>query len=196
MYDVIGIPVTRTFRVLWMLEELGQPYNHTAVPPHDSKVTELNATGKVPVLLDDGAAIIDSTAIMTYLADKHGALTYPPGTIERAHQDSITHLVLDEIDAVLWTASRHSFILPKEKRVGEIKPSLMWEYSRNINNVMQRMKGPYLMGDMMTIPDIILAHCGGWARAAKFPLDNENFKTYLQHVRARPAFQKLADGLK
>ena len=111
--------------------------------------------------------------------------------MERAQQDSLTHLILDEIEGPLWTASRHSFILPKDKRVAEIKPSLMWEYDRNLKNVMARMKGPYLMGDMMTVPDIILTHCATWAKFAKFPTDNADLLAYIKTTRARPAFQKL-----
>ena len=74
MYTVIGTLTSRTFRVLWALEELGQPYAHEPVPPHSERVMALNATGKIPVLLVDGAALTDSTAILTFLADRHGAL--------------------------------------------------------------------------------------------------------------------------
>jgi glutathione S-transferase len=151
----------------------------------------LNPSGKIPVFKDGDAVITDSTAIMTYLADKHGALTFPAGTIERARQDALTHCILDEIDAVLWTAARHSFILPKEKRVPAIKDPLMWEYARNISRLMEQMDGPYLMGETFTLADIILAHCGSWARAAGFPTDNERFVAYIKTCRARPAFQKL-----
>ncbi|SFM05836.1 glutathione S-transferase family protein [Shimia aestuarii] len=191
MYEVIGNIASRAFRVMWMLEELGQPYEFSPEKPHSERVRSLNPSGKIPILKDGDAVISDSTAILTYLADKHGALTYPAGTVERAQQDSLTHQILDEIDAVLWTAARHSFVLPEDKRVSDVKPSLMWEYSRNVANIMARAKGPYLMGDMMTIPDIILTHCGGWALSAKFPTDNAEFKTYLKNARARPAFQKL-----
>ena len=191
MYEVIGNIASRAFRVMWMLEELGQPYEFSPEKPQSERVRSLNPTGKIPILKDGEAVITDSTAILTYLADKHGALTYPAGTVDRAQQDSLTHQILDEIDAVLWTAARHSFVLPEEKRVAEVKPSLMWEYSRNVSSIMARAKGPYLMGDMMTVPDIILTHCGGWAMSAKFPTDNAEFKAYLKNARARPAFQKL-----
>ena len=67
----------------------------------------------------------------------------------------------------------------------------MWEYTRNIDRIVAQIKGPYLMGEEMTVPDIILAHCGGWAYNAKFPSDNADFKAYLKHIRSRSAFQKL-----
>lgn len=191
MYEIIGSPTSRAFRVMWMLEELGEPYKVQKEQPRSDVVKALNPSGKIPVFIDGDAVITDSTAIMTYLADKHGALTFPAGTIERAKQDALTHCILDEIDAVLWTAARHTFVLPKEKRVAEIKDPLMWEYARNITRLMEQMEGPYLMGETFTLADIILAHCGSWARAAGFPSDNERFVDYIKACRARPAFQKL-----
>lgn len=191
MYEVIGTPTTRAFRVLWALEELGQPYESVPDAPRSEAVTALNPSGKVPVLRVDGEVITDSTAILTYLADKHGGLTFPAGSLERAKQDALTHCVLDEFDAVLWTAARHSFILPKEKRMPEVKDSLKWEYDRNLARMMDRLEGPYLMGETFTIADIILAHCGSWARAAGFPTDNDRFRDYMRSCRARPAYQTL-----
>ncbi|MCF6329895.1 MAG: glutathione S-transferase, partial [Henriciella sp.] len=100
MYKVVGKAQTRTFRVLWMLEEIGQPYESIILASRSPEVVAMNPSGKVPVLLDGDATLLDSTAIITYLADKHGQLTYPAGTIERAHQDALTHAALDELDAV------------------------------------------------------------------------------------------------
>ncbi len=54
MYEVIGKIDTRAFRVLWMLEELGQPYEWTKAGPRSAEVMEHNPSGKVPVLLVDG----------------------------------------------------------------------------------------------------------------------------------------------
>lgn len=194
MYELFGSPTSRSFRVMWALEELGQPYTLTKAAPHSETVLALNPSGKVPVLRDGDAVITDSTAIMTYLADKHGHLSSPAGTIQRAHQDAMTQCVLDEIDAVLWTATRHGFILPEDKRVPAVKDSLKWEYERNLSRIMDQAKGPFLMGKEFTLPDIILAHCGNWAKAAKFPAENAAFKTYLKACRSRPSFVKLTSS--
>ncbi len=188
MYTVIGGVASRTFRVLWMLEELGAPYEHQPASARSEEVTKLNPSGKIPVLIDQGVILTDSTAILTYLADKHGALTYPPGTIERAQQDSFTFAVLDELDAVLWTAARHSFVLPKDQRVPEVKESLKQEFARNVARLMARVRGPFVMGDMMTIPDIVLTHCGNWAVSARFPEPEADFSEYLANMRARTAY--------
>lgn len=188
MYTVIGGVASRAFRVLWMLEELGAAYEHQPAKPRSDEVRAHNPSGKIPVLLDAGNALSDSSAILTYLADTHEALTYPAGSIERARQDAFTFAILDDIDSVLWTAARHSFILPEAERVPAVKGSLKLEYSRNIAGLMDRMAGPFLMGDMMTVPDIILTHCGNWAVSAKFPEPEPRFEEYLAQTRARPAY--------
>ncbi len=192
MYEVIGQTQTRAFRVLWMLEELGLEYTHQDVAPRSEALRKYNPTGKAPVLLVDGAPVIDSTAIITFLADKHGGLTWPAGTLERARQDALTHFVLDEMDAVLWTAARHSFVLPEDKRVPEVKDSLKWEFERSQKVLLERMgNGPFLMGERMTVPDIIAAHMVPWAMLSKFPL-LDDFKAYGKRLSQRAAYQRAA----
>ncbi len=190
MYKVYGKVFSRAMRVLWMLEEIGEPYEFIDAAPRSDVVLALNPSGKVPVFQIDGATLTDSTAIMTYLADKHGKLTYPAGTLERARQDALTHCVLDEIDAVLWTAARHSFILPEERRVPEVKDSLIWEFTQNLERLEDRFTGPFLMGDKMTIADIILVHCLNWAFSAKFPIESEKLLAYAKQMRGRDAFKR------
>ena len=192
MYEVIGSPTSRSFRVMWALEEMGLPYQVNKAAPRSAEVLALNPSGKIPVLKDGADVITDSTAILTYLADKHGALTFPAGSVDRAHQDGFTQCILDEVDAVLWTAARHSFSLPEDQRVPEVKASLKWEFEVNINRIADQIRGPYLMGETFTVPDIILAHCGSWAKAARFPSDNEKFGAYVKRCRGREAFQTLS----
>ncbi len=187
-YNVIGSAKTRALRVIWMLEELGQPYDHKPALPRSDEVTQVNVSGKVPVLIADGATLTDSTAILTYLADRHGQFTHPAGTLERARQDGFTGLILDEIDGVLWTASRHSFILPAEMRLPEIKTSLKWEYARNLARLAGQFGGPFLMGERMTVPDILLAHCLTWAVSAKFPEAMPVMAEFHSRMLARPAY--------
>ncbi|MFO7919287.1 MAG: TolC family protein, partial [Nioella sp.] len=57
MYKVIGNTQTRAFRVLWMLEELGQPYEHVNAPPRDPAVVAVNPAGKVPVPVVVGVSV-------------------------------------------------------------------------------------------------------------------------------------------
>jgi glutathione S-transferase len=193
MYTVIGTTKSRALRVLWMLEELGQPYDHVPAGPRSEDARRHNPSGKIPALLVDGQAITDSVAIMTYLGDRHGALTFPAGTLDRARQDGFTHLINDEFDALLWMAGRHSFVLPEEMRLPAIKESLRWEFDRSATRLGETLgDGPFLMGGTMTIPDILLAHCMRWAAAANFPVTDARIIAHRDRMLARPAFQRAA----
>jgi glutathione S-transferase len=189
-YTVIGAVKSRALRVLWTLEELGLEYDHIDAAPHSEAITRVSPAGKVPVLVADGDVLTDSVAIMTFLADRHGALGFAPGTVARARQDSLTHLILDEFDALLWTAARHSFVLPESLRLPAIKDSLIWEFTRSQAHMVARMDatGPFLTGDTMTIADILLAHCCGWAANAKFPVTEPRLQDHMAMMRARPSF--------
>ncbi|MBY4894470.1 glutathione S-transferase [Rhodobacteraceae bacterium N5(2021)] len=196
-YVVIGGARSRAMRVLWMLEELGQPYSVVNAMPGSDEVRAYNPTGKVPALVEDGVVIPDSVAIMTYLADKHGALTAKAGSMARAQQDAFVNALNDEIDAVLWAAARHSFILPEEQRVAGVKDSLRWEFGRNQHAIAERMdpEEPFVMGSEMSLADILLSHCMGWAGSAKFEVTNERLLAHNAMMRARPAFKRaLAAG--
>lgn len=194
MYRVIGNLKTRAVRVLWALEEMGLPYELITKSPRTDEVRALNPSGKVPVLLDGDAVLTDSTAIMTYLADKHQMLTHPAGTLERARQDALTNRILDEFDAVLWTAARHSFILPEDMRLPAIKDSLKWEFARNAALLAAEVKGPFLMGEALLVPDIILANCLNWAVNVKFPVEQKVLLEFRDRVYDRPALRRIMDA--
>ncbi|WP_428646660.1 glutathione S-transferase family protein [Roseibium sp.] len=190
MYKIIGFPRTRAMRVIWMLEELGEPYELDPAMPHSDTVMALNPCGKVPVLIDGDAVLTESVAICTYLADKHGKLTFPPGTPERARQDSFTQFGVDVLEGALWTAAKNSFIHPEEVRVPAIKDVCKMEFARGLRTLEQRLgDGPYVMGDTFTIADILIGNCLGWAMVAKFELPVEGpVHDYFTRLRERPAF--------
>lgn len=68
---------SRSFRALWFLEELGEPYRIEPIDlnkgEHKSKAfLRRNPMGKVPVVLDGDVTLAESGAIFVYLADKYG----------------------------------------------------------------------------------------------------------------------------
>lgn len=189
MYKVLGMAATRTLRVLWMMEELGLNYEHLPYPPRSKEMLDINPSGKVPALIVDGQVIIDSVAIMQFLADKHKKLTFAAGTVERAQQDSFTQFINDEIDAIIWCAARNTFVLPKDKRVPQIKDTLKWEFTQSIKLLEKRIgDNEFIMGSKMTLPDILLTHCGGWAKLAGFEIPDGPLRAYFKRMIARPAY--------
>jgi glutathione S-transferase len=82
---------SRSQRVLWLLEELGLPYEVTRYE-RDAKtmlappsLMAIHPLGKSPVIVDGGVTVAESGAIVEYLIDRYGGgrLIPPAGTPER-----------------------------------------------------------------------------------------------------------------
>ncbi|MCZ4255875.1 glutathione S-transferase family protein [Sulfitobacter sp. G21635-S1] len=189
MYKVIGATRSRAFRVMWMLEELGEDYQQVDAGPRSEEALKYNPLGKIPAFVDGDEILTDSVAIMTYLGDKHGKLTATAGTPARARQDAMTFWLVDEFDAILWAAAKHSFVFPEDRRVPEIKDSLKAELLRSADVLAERLEGPFLMGDQMTHADILACHCVNWSIGAKFPRLNDKLGAWAARMRDRPAFK-------
>ena len=76
-------PYSRAATVVWMLEELGQPYaleyvDLRAGAQKEEPHLHRNRMGKLPVLVDDGTPISETAAIGLYLADRYALGTLAP----------------------------------------------------------------------------------------------------------------------
>src|SRR6516225_9332709 len=91
MITVHHLENSRSTRVLWLLEELGVPYEikHYKRDPKTSLappgLLQVHPLGKAPVITDGDDTIAESGAILEYLVDRHGngALVPPRGTPEK-----------------------------------------------------------------------------------------------------------------
>ncbi|HXZ88731.1 MAG TPA: glutathione S-transferase N-terminal domain-containing protein, partial [Candidatus Binataceae bacterium] len=75
-----GIPQSRSARCLWILEELGLPYENIPVDfigeAQKPEYLKINPNGRIPALDDDGVVLFESLAINLHLARKYGAATH------------------------------------------------------------------------------------------------------------------------
>jgi len=68
-------PLSRSVRIVWLLEELGLPYELRAAtlePPAPRPFAQKTPSGKVPTIEDDGMAMFESGAILEYVLEKYG----------------------------------------------------------------------------------------------------------------------------
>ena len=189
MYQAVGSKGSRVSRVLWMLEELGEPYEFVAVKLRSPEAYALNPSGKVPVLIDGDLKITDSAAICVYLADKHAEKGFGAnsGLAGRAEMDSWMHFAQSEFEAPLWNKLRHRFLLPKEVRV-DVGPAAAHDFGNEVKALEGRLGGrDYALGDRFSAIDVLLGDMGGWARAGRFQIDSGPVNAYLDRVLARPA---------
>jgi glutathione S-transferase len=85
------VPFSRSFRVLWLLEELGLGYEIETYSIRDGSLRDpaflaLSPAGRVPALEIGGEVLFESGAILQYLCERHpgAGLAPPPGHPERA----------------------------------------------------------------------------------------------------------------
>ena len=69
---------SRSQRILWLLEELGLPFDvvqhsrHPETRRAPAALCEVHPLGKSPMLVDGGQAVIESGAIIEHIIDRHG----------------------------------------------------------------------------------------------------------------------------
>jgi glutathione S-transferase len=190
MLKLYGRVKSRAMRPLWLLEELGEPFEWVPADPRSPEALSVSPLGKVPVLVTKDGPVLDSVAQMTFLADRAGRFTHPAGTYARARQDGLTNTVNETLDAVLWAYAKHSFVLPEEQRMPAVKDSLRWQFDRHAAAVEGLLgDGPCLTGEEPVIADFLLAHCCGWAAGLKFDLPG-GLRAHMTRMRARPTFRR------
>ena len=199
MYEVYGMPRTRTTRVVWALEELEVDYAYHLVDllkgeGQRPEYLRMNPSGKVPVLVDGDLVLSESAAICAYLGDKYPERLLVPrcGTVERAKYDQWSYFVLTELEQPLWTAFKHRFVYPAEMRVPAILEVAPREFGRAAALLARGLEGKdYLVGDKFTLADLLAAHTLVWARGLKIPHGQAGLEDYEQRICSRPAFARM-----
>lgn len=188
MYTVVGDHRNRSLRVMWMLEELAQPYALELAKAQSDRLKAINVTGKAPTLLVDGDALNDSVAIVTFLADRHGACTHPAGSLARGRQDACTQFIVDEMEGACWTAAKNRFLHPEGKRA-EVEPTCRYEWEIALERLDRKLGAqPFLAGEGFTVPDLLACHTLGWGmKMFGWPGPEGRLAAYNARVVGRPA---------
>jgi len=200
---LIGPTAFRTFRCVWMLQELGVPYEHSTAPPWSDDVKQYHPMCKVPVLVvDDTFSLYESAAINTFLGDVYHdtegrALVPLVPSIERAKYDQTILCIMTEIDAQgLWIHRKHAAL---GKVFGEIPDAVAAAKNQfaKANQTVSLQLDPYLLGESFSAADILYVHCLDWAIAIGWQdtWDKDNIMAprlveYLKLCRSRPAYEQ------
>ena len=191
---------SRSFRVLWALEEANIPFEYREVEfgseglngTISKKYRSLNSQGKIPTLVDNDLVITESAAILNYIAAKNPSSNLIPENdlVQRTLYDQICFFVLSELEQPLWTNGKHQFALPKEQRISTILEVTHWEFNKSLQALIPYIQGKkYAVGDVFTMADILIAHTLNWADRSKFKVPRE-FLTYRDDMYHRPACKK------
>jgi glutathione S-transferase len=191
-------PRTRAVRILWLLEELGLPYQLERVgfrPPAKAFFAQATPLGKIPALADGDVVLSESGAIVEYVLERHGGgrLAPPPGSRERAKYLQWLHFAestaFPPLGILVWLtryrddAARHAALVADTR-----------ERAAAGLDVLERElgPGPWLLGEEFSAADVMMGFTLLAARALGVLDERRHAATsaYLARLAARPALQK------
>jgi glutathione S-transferase len=197
---IYGPTASRAARALWMVNELGVPFEHIALEMKDLKnpdYIKINPNGKVPAMIDGDLTLFESMAINLYLAKKYNKDGMWPSSIEdqaRAYQWSFW--AMTEIEKLLLTILVDMFMTPPDSR----NPAAVAEAQKAVAKPFKVLNGAlqghdYLLGASFTVADLNVASVCTWARLIKFDFaPYPNVGSWLERCLSRPAFKAARGG--
>ncbi len=187
-------PRSRSFRMLWLLEEIGQPYQRVQVDirnggQSDPAFLKINPMGKVPALVDGDAVVAESGAIAAYLADRFPEAGLAPPIGDPARGAYLKWLFFS------GNCVEGAFI----EKFGKLQlpsSSAGWGSFARVVDVLEEAvrPGPWLLGDRFSAADVMIGadlHFG--IEAFKLIEPRPAFDAYLARCTARPAFRRAQE---
>jgi len=205
---------SRSQRVLWLLEELGVPYEvkryerdaTTMLAPASLMV--VHPLGKSPVITDDGETVAESGAIMEYLVGKYGKgrLIPPGGTPERlrytywlhyAEGSAMPPLLLKLVFTRIGDAPVPFFVKPIVRRI--VSTAMSSFIDPQLKKHLDYMEGElakstWFAGNEMTAADVQMSFPLE-AAASRGGLDKSrpHLMAFLERIHARPAYRRALE---
>lgn len=184
MLTLFHAPQTRSTRIIWLLEELGAPYELRRVgirygdgtgPGPDAQ--NPHPDGKVPALVHGGQLVTESAAVALYLCDLH-----PGSRLGRALDDPERGAFLSWL---VWTECEFGPALYGAAVGMAPQPGAVDAVFRRLSAALER--GPYLMGDTFSAVDVMIGSGLAWMRHV-LPA-SESIDAYARRITERPAWR-------
>jgi glutathione S-transferase len=205
---------SRSQRVLWLLEELGVPYElrryerdpKTMLAPE--ALRQVHPLGKSPVIEDDGQVVAESGAIVEYLVERHGGgrLVPPPGSPDRlryrywlhfAEGTAMPPLVMKLVFDRIASTPMPFFAKPIARAISSkvVESFLMPNIARQLAFMEGELAArEWFAGDEFSAADVQMSFPLEAAAArggldARFP----KLKRFLERIHARAAYQRALE---
>jgi glutathione S-transferase len=190
---------SRSQRILWLLEELGLPfemkrYQRDATtrlaPPELEKIHPL---GKSPVITDGEVRIAESGAIVDYIIRRYGkgAMMPAPGSAEWEAYNEWLHY--SEGSAML-PLMLNLYVGRLKEAGAPLHPRIDSEIANHLGYVDGALKDrEFFVGPSLTGADIQMSFVGEMAKVFDKLGPYPNLKAWLTRMHARPAFQRSVE---
>jgi glutathione S-transferase len=165
MLKIYGAPHSRAFRVIWLANEIGIPYQHVpvtfSIPNAQCKepwYVALNPNGLVPSIDDNGLVMWESAAINLYLAETYQSSLYPVTPRDRGRMLQWTFFAANEIEPALITLFRNRvFFLPEQRNSTLADQAEATLRTKLAILEQQLVKTPFFGGDKWDMADFMVA---------------------------------------
>ncbi|MGB3809926.1 MAG: glutathione S-transferase family protein [Parvibaculum sp.] len=201
MLKVYHAPNTRSIRVLWLLEELGTPYEKETVE-FDPKYLQsdaylaINPLGKLPAINDNGLMLNESGAIVQYILAKHAGSHLEPklGTPVYGKYLQWLHFAEATFMPPVSLIIQHTFRKPPEERVASVVTDAQAALKKVLTLLDKELATkPFICGNEFTAADIMLGYDLFLCNLIRVPLaEYANISAYFDRLSSRPGFQKAS----
>ena len=165
MITIWGGQISRSIRVVWLLEEMGLPYEVRQVDmlseERDPQFLALNPADYIPVLQDGPVTMVESIASMEYLLARHGPTPLAPAPHDPgfpAYQQFL-HLGEAGLATLMMPAIVSRFMAPPAERDNWAARWCLQSFRKRVTLVERRLaEAPYLAGDRFTAADISVTY--------------------------------------
>ena len=186
-------PPTRSIRVRWTLQEMQLDFesifvNLPAREHHAAEFLKINPAAKIPVLVDGDLVLIESVAIVLYLADKYPEKGFTPASVaERGLMTQWLLFAATELEQPLWRIARHTRLYPAARRLAAEIPIARDDF-RDMAKVLEaHLKDRrFVVGDTVCVADFVVAYTLDWANELELLETFPRLRQYLDAMYARP----------
>ncbi|PZR37350.1 glutathione S-transferase family protein [Caulobacter segnis] len=199
MIKVHHLNESRSQRILWLLEELGLPYEivqHTRDPQTrlaPPSLLAVHSLGKSPVIEDDGRVIIESGAIIDYVIRRHGGGRLAPDMASADYDLYQQWLHYAEGSAML-PLLLNMYVGRLGEAGAPLHPRIHSEIANHLAFVDQSLAGrEFFVGDSLTGADIQMSFVPEVAKAMGKLGDYPNLAAWIGKMHARPAWKTALD---
>jgi glutathione S-transferase len=203
MLQLYGNPRSRAMRCLWMLEEVGKPYqliekSLRADDLHSAEYLRLNPNARIPTLVDGDAVLWESMAINLYLAQKYEGPMHCAGADVLGLAAQWSFWAMLEIENLSLELLEHRVLLPEFSRDVSVaeRDELLLKKPLSVLNGCLAARG-HLAGDSFTVADLNVASILAWGKMARLDLSTyPDLARWLDGCLARPAYARVRDQSK
>jgi glutathione S-transferase len=189
---------SRSQRILWLLEELGLPYEikhykrmETRLAPPELKA--IHPVGKSPVITDNGKTVFESGAIVDYVIRRHAGGRLQPDPATPAYDDYMMWMHYAEGSAML-PLMLHLYVSRLGEGAAPLTPRIESEIANHLGYLDGHLKDrEFLMGADFTGADIQMSFIGEIAQAYGKRAAYPNLDAWVKRLHGRPAWKKALE---